>query len=99
MLESVVSSVLSAYLGRYVEGLDQVLSFFLSLFLLISFVSQFSFPKKVSLSMGISSGNVQLSNLRIRLDALKDLNLPLAVRAGLFYISHSFSLSLSLSLE
>ena len=38
---------------------------------------------KENLSVGISSGNVCLRNLRIRLDALKEINMPVVVRAGL----------------
>jgi vacuolar protein sorting-associated protein 13A/C len=37
---------------------------------------------KENLSVGITSGNVSLRNLRIRLDALKEINMPVVVRAG-----------------
>jgi hypothetical protein len=35
-----------------------------------------------NLSLGIGSGNVSLKNLRFRLDALREINLPIVVRAG-----------------
>ena len=37
---------------------------------------------EVSLDVGLRSGNVKLSNLAVRLDALNDLQLPLTVLAG-----------------
>ena len=34
------------------------------------------------MSVGIKSGNVKLSNLRVKLDALQDFHVPVKIRAG-----------------
>jgi hypothetical protein len=56
--------------------------------------------QRENLKIGIKQGNVTIENLKLRKEALRDLNLPIAIKAGsnecciylFIYLFHSFIL-------
>lgn len=43
--------------------------------------------ERENLKIGIKQGNVTIENLKLRKEALRDLQLPIAIKAGIFFFS------------